>query len=135
MAAAAVSAWWNWRAALAFLLCLCAVRGIVYFELKPIQLWLMLLYSVAAVVALFFVDRVVGGFFAIISLLLGISLLGVMPRHAQIVTTEIALILGVVTSAWNGPSGGLYHYTRHTDRPDTSGVVSAFDMASDRRRD
>lgn len=67
----------------------------------------MVLYSVTAFVVLFLVDRVAGGFFAIVSALLIAALLGYISARTQVIASEVALALGMFASAFIGPSGGL----------------------------
>jgi len=107
MAGALLCSWWNWRAGLSFLVCLGLVRLCINLELKDPLVWRMVLYSVIAVVALFFVDRVAGGFFALISLSLVCAMLGVYAANTHVYLSEAILVLGMLASAVSGPSGGL----------------------------
>jgi hypothetical protein len=75
--------------------------------LNNVQLWFMMLYSVTAFATLFFVDRVAGGFLAIIGAVFCLSLLGVIEPRTKIILSEIAIVTGLLASAWAGPSGGL----------------------------
>lgn len=106
--ACAVGSYWNWRAALAFASCVIFVRLILYFELNNTQLWFMMLYSVMAFAVLFFVDKVAGGFIAIVGVLFCLSLLGIIEPRTKMIISEIAIVAGLLASGMAGPSGGLY---------------------------
>ena len=106
--ACAVGSFWNWRAALSFASCVIFVRLILYFELNNAQLWLMMLYSVIAFAVLFFVDKVAGGFIAIVGVLFCLSLLGIIELRTKMILSEIAIVAGLLASGMAGPSGGLF---------------------------
>jgi hypothetical protein len=106
--ACALCSFWNWRAALAFASCVIIVRALLHFELNNLQLWFMMLYSVTAFAVLFFVDKVAGGFLAIIGALFCLSLLGIVEPRAKMILSEVAIVAGLLASGLAGPSGGLF---------------------------
>lgn len=99
----------NWRAGAAFILCILCVRLFLYLELKDPLVWRMVLYSVTSFVVLFFVDRVAGGFFAIVGVSMIGAMLGLWSVRGHVIFSEVTLAAGMIASAISGPSGGLYH--------------------------
>lgn len=89
----------------------------------------MVLYSVTAFVVLFFVDRIAGGFFAIVSALLIAGLLGYIETKTQVIASEAILVLGMFASAYVGPTGGLLDPLLGA-RSDNSAAVAARHYAS-----
>jgi hypothetical protein len=104
----AVCGYWNLRAAASFAICVLLVRAIHYFGLNNPVLLRMVVYSVAAFVVLFFVDRIAGGFFAFVSASIILTMFGFMEMRTHVILSEVALVLGVVISAFSGPSTGLF---------------------------
>lgn len=98
----------NPQAGISFALCIILVRGVIYFELKEPFVFVMVLYSVFAVLVLFIIDKVAGGFFALISVLLAAFLFGYISLRFSMVASEMALVAGMCASAFFGPTGGLY---------------------------
>lgn len=109
MGLAGVCAYWNWRAALAFATCVMLVRLLLYLELQYFLFWRMILYSVTAFVVIFFVDRIAGGFFALVSASLAAVMLGIIAHRTHVMASEITLVAGMIVSAYIGPSGGLHY--------------------------
>lgn len=130
----AVGSYWNWRAALTFATCVIFVRLILYFGLNNQQLLFMMLYSVTAFAALFFVDKMAGGFLAIVGLLFCLSLLGVIEPRTKMILSEIAIVVGLFASGLAGPSGGLFTpsgFNSHgRRRADVSGMVRRGGLAA-----
>lgn len=127
----AVCAYWNWRAGLAFAICILLVRAGIYYELNNPILYRMVLYSVTAFVVLFLVDRIAGGFFAVVSILLIAALFGFVEIKVQVIASEAVLVLGMFASAFFGPTGGLFDPLRsdrhHRDLPVSQSHTAAPD--------
>lgn len=130
LAGAAICAYWNLKAGLSFAVCILLVRAGVYFELNNPLLFRMVLYSVTAFVVLFFVDRVAGGFFALVGIALALALLGIMGVRTQLIASEAVLLVGMLASAWAGPTGGIYNPVSHSGRP-TNMLLASVDIQKD----
>lgn len=107
LGACAIGSYWNWRAAILLAIPLLLTRGVGYFGLSNALVASMLSYSIAAAVAVFWIDWVAGLFLAIIGLLDAFAIFGVLPVFSALVAAEIAFVAGVVISAYLGPSGGI----------------------------
>jgi hypothetical protein len=66
----------------------------------------MVTYIVALFAVLFFVDTVAGGFLGIVGLLYGAFLMGIIEHRTAMIWSEVAMVAGLVFSAFVGPSGG-----------------------------
>lgn len=114
---------WNLRAGIAFAAAILSVRATIYLGLNDPLILRMVIYSGMAFVVLFFVDRIAGGFFALIGITLVLAMLGHMEVRTHVLMSEAVLLLGMVVSGINGPSSGILNPVHH-HRPDHS-----FDMA------
>ncbi|WP_439150784.1 hypothetical protein [Sulfitobacter sp.] len=108
---------WNLRAGIAFAVAVLLVRASIYLGLSDPLIFRMVMYSVMAFVVLFFVDRIAGGFFALVSATLSFAILGHIDMRAHVIASEAVLLFGMLASAISGPTGGLLS-PLYTDRPD-----------------
>jgi hypothetical protein len=125
----AVCGYWNWRAAASFAICVLLVRAIHYFGLNNPVVLRMVVYSVAAFVVLFFVDRIAGGFFAFVSASIILTMFGFMEMRTHVILSEAALVLGVVISAFSGPSTGLFNPIPADRRIHVSDIATVHNQA------
>lgn len=96
----------NWQAALMFALAIGVGQATTRLELS--QYHLLGGYTFLAVVACFFIDRYSGVVLAVIGVVIGAHLLGLIDNKVKIIAGEILLIAGLLTCGFNGPSGGYY---------------------------
>lgn len=87
-------------------LAICAGQATARLELS--QVHLCVAYTLLAVVACFFVDRYSGAVLAVVSLLIGLHILGVLSHEAKVYAGEFVLIAGLLFCAYSGPSGGIF---------------------------
>jgi len=117
-----VCALWNWRAGLVYILALIACRVIVdapWYQsdmaVGPIQVAagqvaIFAVYTSIGAISLFLLDVVAGVFLCIVATLYGISLIDVISNSLKMKVAEVLLLLGVVCSAYMGPSGGIISF-------------------------
>lgn len=128
----------NLYAGLSIAACLILVRSLLYFELNLEPVYLIALYSSFAFVVLFFVDRVAGGFFALVSISIALFVLGYVSHRFEMIASEVVLAMGMCASAYFGPTGGLYSRAdkvsavHHFGLGNTVAMVSRDTQAGDR---
>ena len=120
----------NPQAGIAFAFCVILVRCIIYFELNEPLVFVMVLYSVFAVFVLFLIDKVAGGFFSLISIIIAAFLFGYIFLRFSMVASELALIAGMFASAYFGPTGGLYSRDGKTSAVHHSGLGNTVALVS-----
>lgn len=104
----------NWRAGLLFAACILGVRGILEYDVAaPLSLPQpiiahMVLYSVMAVIGLFWVEKTAGAVLAVVSALMGLAIFGFISHRAEIIASEFVIVLGLAASAFLGPNRGIF---------------------------
>jgi hypothetical protein len=106
LAGCAVTAYWNWRAAL--MLALAVGMGQLTTRAELPQAQLLGGYTLLAVVAMLFVDRYSGLVLAAFGLVIGAHIIGAIGHMPKVIAGEVLLVAGMLISAFNGPSGGLW---------------------------
>ena len=96
----------NHRSAIVFFAVIAAVKGVQVIGLQQEQAALLALYTIAAAVCFFFVDRVAGVFLAIIGVVFAAHIFGIIDHRPKVLAAEAVLVLGMVISGISGPSGG-----------------------------
>ena len=107
LASCGVAAYWNWRAALLVALCVAGVRINLALGLQQPMVAHMVVYSLVAFVGVFFVDILGGAALVIVSILMGAAFFGLIPHRAEIIASEVVLVLGLIASGISGPTGGM----------------------------
>lgn len=102
----AITALWNWRAAIVFALAVGVGQATTRLELT--QVHLLAGYTLLAVVACFFFDRYSGFVLAAFGLVIGAHLMGSIGHLPKVIAGEVLLIAGMLFCGFNGPSGGLW---------------------------
>lgn len=72
------------------------------------QIYLLLGYTLLAVVAIFFIDRYSGFVLAAFGLVVGGHIFGFIGHFPKVIVGEVLLVAGMLLSGFNGPSGGLW---------------------------
>lgn len=129
LAGCAVTAFWNWKAAIMFALAVGVGQATTRFELS--QTHLLAGYTLLAVVASFFVDRYSGLVLAVFGLVIGAHIVGVIGHLPKVIAGEVLLVAGMLFSGFNGPSGGIWAGDTDpaVDRPSTDVVAGSSAMA------
>lgn len=125
LAGCAVTAIWNWKAAIMFALAIGVGQATTRLELS--QVHLLTGYTLLAVVATFFIDRYSGFALAAFGLVIGLHLAGVIGHLPKVIAGEVLLVAGMLFSGYNGPSGGIFDRSADASfhRHDTGGDAVA----------
>ena len=103
-----VTALYNLKAGLAFILCLVFIRAIKYCGIELENLAFFATYSCIAIMVFLFFDRMSGVAFAACGIVYGLHLFGVIDHRPKAIAAEVILVLGMVASVFGGPSGGYW---------------------------
>tara|TARA_R100000951_G_C2644856_1_gene182206 strand:- start:1663 stop:2073 length:411 start_codon:yes stop_codon:yes gene_type:complete len=103
-----VTALYNLKAGLAFIVCLVCVRIIKHAEIDLEQLAFFATYTCMGVMVFLFFDRMSGVAFAACGIVYGLHLFGVIDHRPKAIAAEVILVLGMVASVFGGPSGGYW---------------------------
>lgn len=103
LAGCAATALFNWRAALAIAFCVVLVR----VTLPLGHLSFFAIYSCIGALTFFLLDRVAGVALCCVALLIVAHLFGVIGYSSKTIAAEVVLVLGMLASAYTGPSGGI----------------------------
>lgn len=106
LGAAALSSFWNWRAALMFALAIGVGQATTRLDLS--QAHLLAGYTLLAVVATFLIDMYSGLVLALFGLTIGLHMAGFIGHTSKVIAGEIMLIMGMLFCGYNGPSGGIW---------------------------
>ena len=101
-----LTAVYNLRAGAAFILCLIAIQFVKRMAFAFDQLLYCAIYSCIAAVVFFFFDRLAGVAFCLCGLVYALHVGGLVDHRPKMVIAEVFLLLGMIASAYNGPSGG-----------------------------
>lgn len=139
---AAICALWNWRAGVLFAMAIVGVKITQYVAADPSQLFFFSIYSVLGVLAFFLWDKHAGVVLCLVGLIFASHMAGLIEHFPKVILTEIAVILGMLTCAISGPSGGILANTSNshsnglhnhaTGRPVYHGAIAARSSKVDR---
>lgn len=102
-----VTALYNLKAGLAFILCLVTVRAIKYcgFELENLAFFAT--YSCIGFMVFLFFDRMAGYALLACAVIYFLHLAEIIDHRPKMIAAEVMLVLGMVASVFGGPSGGI----------------------------
>lgn len=102
-----VTAVFNLRAGLAFIVCLIAIQLIQKYQFDLEQVYYCATYTCIGAFVFFFLDRVSGVALALCGIVYALHVFGLVDHRPKMIAAEVALVLGMLASAYGGPSGGL----------------------------
>lgn len=96
----------NLRAGLAFIACLIAIQLIQKQQFDLEQIYYCATYTCIGALVFFFLDRVSGVALALCGIAYALHWFGLVDHRPKMIAAEVILVLGMIASAYGGPSGG-----------------------------
>ena len=103
----AICALFNWRAALAFALCIGVTKLLKSGNFPVEQIYFLAIYSCIGCLCFFLWDKVAGAFLVFVGMLYVGHVIGWVGHYPKVILAELVLVLGMFVSAYIGPSGGI----------------------------
>jgi hypothetical protein len=122
LAACAVTALGNWRAALIIAIGVAGAQIIQRTMLEP-EIYQLALYSTLAFIALGLFDKVAGVTAAIVAIIYFLAVF--VDWRAAMIVSEVVLVAGMSGAVLSGPTGGIYQRSFGPDTAAPSPVRSA----------
>lgn len=99
----------------ALIIGLAVVAGQITTRLNVPQVYLLLAYTLLAVVATFYFDRYSGFVLAAVGLAIGAHVLGYVDHRPKVIAGEALLVVGMLFCGFIGPSGGIFEGRKSVD--------------------